>query len=315
MSGASRLCAAVAILLAGTALAQQPARTVAVTFDDLPLAGRRDAPLERAREVTEGLLRTLAARNVPAVGFVNERKLFVEGQVDERIALLEAWLAAGHDLGNHTFSHPSLQTTSVAEFEADVVRGEVVTRWLLDRRGRVPRYFRHPFLRVGPDLTTRHDFESFLVAQGYRVAPVTVDDDDYIFAVLYDAARDAGDEAGVERVVAAYLAHMETLFSHYEKLSTELFGRPIGHVLLLHANRLNAERGDELLERIAARGYRFVTLGEVLEDPAYASPDDYVGPQGLSWLYHWARTRGLDPPLQPDPPKWVLQRFRELRAR
>lgn len=315
MSGTGRFCALAAILLAGTAAAQQSSRAVAVTFDDLPLAGPRDARLERARSVTEGLLRTLAVHRVPAIGFVNENKLLVRGQVDERIALLQAWLDAGHELGNHTFSHPSLQTTPPAEFEDDLVRGEVVTRWLLERSGKLPRYFRHPFLRVGPDLAVRARVEGFLAARGYRVAPVTVDDDDYIFAVLYDAARDAGDEVGVARSVAAYLDHMERLFDHYEALAKELFGRPIGHVLLLHANRLNAERGGELLERIEARDYRFVTLDEVLADPAYASPDEYVGPQGLSWLYHWARTRGLNPPLQPDPPDWVLERFRELRTR
>jgi len=309
--------AVLAGLAGGAAAAETPPveRRLAVTFDDLPLAGPLDAPLVVARSVTADLLAVLAAHRVPAIGFVNESKLLVAGEVDARIALLEEWLAAGHDLGNHTFSHPSLQTTPPAEFEADVLRGDVIIRWLLGARGGSPRYFRHPFLRVGPDPATRQRIEAFLEAHGYRVAPVTVDNDDYVFAVLYDAARKDGDTAAVGRVVAAYLEHMELLIDHYERLAAELFGRPIGHVLLLHANRLNAERGAELFGRIATRGYRFATLDEVLDDPAYRSPDRHVGPQGLSWLYHWARARGLDPPIQPDPPRWVLERYRVLQQR
>lgn len=31
-----------------------------------------------------------------------------------------------------------------------------------------------------------------------------------------------------------------------------------------------------------------------LADPAYASPDTYPGPGGITWLHRWAITRGVD---------------------
>src|SRR2546427_9745841 len=62
------------------------------------------------------------------------RSLFVEGEepgdVRARTGVLEMWLTAGLELGNHTWSHPDLNTTPLEEFKADVVRGEPVIRRL-----------------------------------------------------------------------------------------------------------------------------------------------------------------------------------------
>ena len=69
-------------------------------------------------------------------------------------------------------------------------------------------------------------------------------------------------------------------------------GREVLHILLLHANALNAEYLGQLAERIEHRGYRFVSLAEALADPAYSQADPYVGPKGLSWLQRWALGRG-----------------------
>jgi peptidoglycan/xylan/chitin deacetylase (PgdA/CDA1 family) len=134
---------------AGTALPQAPiSRAVAVTFDDLPATRGSLATME---DITSRLLRTLGAEQVPAIGFVNEIKLFgVSDQTESRIALLEAWLDAGLELGNHTYSHVSIDTVPFEVYKANLIRGETVTRRLLESRGRKLRYFRHPQLRTGP---------------------------------------------------------------------------------------------------------------------------------------------------------------------
>ena len=105
------------------------------------------------------------------------------------------WVDAGHELGNHTYSHRSLNDTPLEEFEADVVRGEPVTRRLLEAQGRTLRYFRHPFLHVGLELDKRRAFEAFLDEHGYTVAPVTIDNDEYVYAAIYAAALRRGDRA------------------------------------------------------------------------------------------------------------------------
>ena len=46
---------------------------------------------------------------MPSIGFVNESKLYVRGEIDERTAILDEWLEKGHLLGNHT--SPTSQLT------------------------------------------------------------------------------------------------------------------------------------------------------------------------------------------------------------
>jgi peptidoglycan/xylan/chitin deacetylase (PgdA/CDA1 family) len=200
------------LLAAFGAPASAAERAVAVTFDDLP--GPRVALLSNdvpaLRENTRKLLAALRSAKVPVVGFVNEGKLFVEGETsavaEERIDVLRLWLASGHELGNHTYSHRDLNTQPLDWFEQDVVRGEAVTRRLLAEKKRSLRYFRHPFLHVGLELDKRRAFETFLAGRGYTVAPVTIDNDEYIYAEVYADARRRGDGAMATRLADDYSA-------------------------------------------------------------------------------------------------------------
>lgn len=295
--------------------APPPARRIAVTIDDLPFVDH-GLPLADVRAKTAALLAVLKARAVPAVGFVNEGKLQVKGERDARVALLEAWLDAGLELGNHTYSHADFQTTPLRAMEAEVTRGEVVTRALVAARGGALRWFRHPYTHTGPTRKAKAAFEAFLASRGYAVAPFTVEHADYLFARVYADARRANDAETAARVRAAYLDHSDTLLDWFEGLARELFGREIPQVLLTHANELNADALDELLGRLVRRGYAFVSLSEALSDPAYASPDGYVGPTGPSWLHRWRAGRGLPSRLreEPDPPAWARERFERRRA-
>jgi peptidoglycan/xylan/chitin deacetylase (PgdA/CDA1 family) len=287
------------------ACAQGPPRAVAVTFDDLPVA--RYGGLVEAQSVTRRLVAQVEALDIPAIGFVNESKVDVEGEEAERTALLQMWLDAGLSLGNHTYSHPSLWSTPLPEFERDVERGERVTARLLEERGQSLRYFRHPYLNTGPDLETKEAFERYLVRRGYTVAPVTLDNDDFAYALAYDNALAASDSSLVQRIVADYLRYMNETAAFYERLSERALGREPAQVLLLHANALNADHLDSLVEMFRDRGYEFVTLERALEDPAYNRPDEYVGRSGLSWIQRWAITRDGDPGTQPPSPEWVRE--------
>ncbi|HEX6903411.1 MAG TPA: polysaccharide deacetylase family protein [Thermoanaerobaculia bacterium] len=303
------------VLAAPALLAQTPRREIAVTFDDLPFGGPA-VPLARARAANEAILATLRQGKTPAVGLVNESKLYVPGEIDERTALLEMWLEAGAELGNHTFSHPSFQDTPLAAFQEDVVRGETVTRWLLEKRGRKLRWFRHPFLRTGPSLEVRAAFEKFLADRGYTVAPVTVENSDYMFSAAYSRAKLQGNQETMRRLGEEYLRFTEAQLDFWEGVSQELLGRPVKHVLLLHVNEINADWFDEVLDLMRRRGYRVVTLEEALRDEAYRLPDTYAGRAGVSWLYRWAVSKGakIDWSKEPEPPAFVQELYREAQS-
>ncbi len=295
--------------------AQGGGRSVAVTFDDLPANVFRGG-LDDHREVTRLLLAAIGRTGIPVIGFVNESKLEADGKVDPvRVALLREWVDAGHELGNHSYSHPDINTTPLDEYRIDVLRGERVTRELLAEAGRVPRYFRHPFLHTGLDLDTKRAFEAFLDEHGYRVAPVTIDNQEWIFARAHDHAHVRRDPKLANRIEEAYLTYMDSIFGYYEAQSRALLGYELPQVLLLHANRLNATTLDRLVERIRRRGYSFITLDEALEDPAYALPDEYAGRAGITWLHRWALTQGKKGEFfagEPDVPGFVLTVFEEV---
>lgn len=276
-----------------------PVREAAVTFDDLPFVSVTLLDAEAKKELTGKLLAAAASHNVPVVGFVNEYGLYgferqPRGAPDTQgVALLEMWLDKGFDLGNHTFAHTDLHLSSRDDFKQDIIRGEEVTRRLLQRKGLHRRYFRHPYPHTGRTLETRHDLERFLANRGYRVAPVTVDNEDWLFAAAYSKSAERGETEMMRRVGAAYLRYTEQAFAYSEKLSTKLFGREIRQIVLLHANALNADYFGEIAERMKWRGYSFITIDKALQDKAYDSADTYTGGETLNWLARWSVASGL----------------------
>src|ERR1700704_208297 len=208
--------------LANSQTATQPDRQIAITIDDLPAGAANSMSAAAITEMTAKLLATLRQQQVPAVGFVNEGKLYKWGEVDERIKALNMWLDAGFDLGNHTFGHTSLNRAGLKDFEESVVRGETVTRLLLTQHKMKLRYFRHPYLDTGRDLETRRDAEAFLAARGYHIAPVTMDAWDWAFARVYDDAKRRADTSGQQEIASAYLSYSAAMFEYEEKLSRDL---------------------------------------------------------------------------------------------
>lgn len=215
------------------------------------------------------------------------------------------WLEAGLELGNHTYSHRDLNVTPLQEFQADVIRGETVTRKMSQAAGKPFRYFRHPFLHVGERLEKRRAFETFLATHGYTVAPVTVDNDDFVYAAAYARALRRGDAAAAERIGDDYLRYIDEVFAFFEAATRQVVGRDIPHVLILHANSLNGDRSGEVARAIARRGDRFIPLEDALRDEAYRRSDDFVGAPSNSWLNHWEITAGRKPIPTPPPPEWV----------
>src|ERR1700719_3474826 len=186
-----------------------PDRQVAITIDDLPAGSANSMDAPTITEMTTKLLTTLRDEKVPAVGFVNEKKLYKLGEVNERIKALRMWLDYGFELGNHTFSHMSLNQAGLKPWEDDVVQGESVTRLLFAEHNMKLRYFRHPFLDTGRDLQTRREAEACLVARGYRIAPVTLDAWDWMYARVYDDAKQRGDTALQQQLVSSYLSYSD----------------------------------------------------------------------------------------------------------
>ena len=306
----SRFVSLICLTLAvGPICAQQRDRAVAFTIDDLPVVSTR-SDLKNRREITRKLIDHIKGAKIPAIGFVNENKLYAGDKPnEEQIDLLRMWVNAGLELGNHTYSHRSLNRIDINEYQADVLNGEKITRETLSKRGKKLSYFRHPFLQTGRSIGVKAQFSAFLSKNGYTIAPVTFDNGDYIFSRAYDIAFDRGDRKLMKDVGDAYVPYMERKLDYWERQSVKLFGREVSQTLLIHANFINSDYLDDLAGMFKKRGYRFVSLEAALEDQAYRLPDTYIGPAGISWLHRWGLEKGREFVLPDEPmvPDFVLK--------
>lgn len=290
-------------------LAFGQSKKMAITVDDLPVQlGRHDSVTLLL--MNEEIVGHLMEAKAPAIGFVNEAKLYREGEVvDFKLKMLSLWADKGLELGNHTYSHLDYNNLTPAEFFKIIEDGEEHSKALMEKAGKEFTYFRHPFLHRGNTAEKVNLLEKYLKSRGYVEAPVTIDNSEWIFANAFDKAFREHDTGLMEQIGNSYVGYMVEKARHYERQSDKLFGRQIDQVLLIHANLLNSAYLGKLLQAYSEIGYRFASLEEVLKDPAYESKDSFVGNAGISWLDRWALTQGKKGDFfagEPRCPKYVL---------
>lgn len=276
-------------------------RQVAVTFDDLPGSAGLGCDHEAVVTANTALLQHVSDYAIPAVGFVNEGRPCPETIED----VLQLWVDAGLELGNHTATHPDINHLTVEEYTQNIRDGEPITRRLMNEAGMSLRYFRHPYLHTGNTEEKKAALEAYLAENGYTIAPVTIDNSEWLFARAYARAKADGDEPGQMHIVETYVTWLNDVVAHFEAWSVEVVGYELPQILLLHANELNAAAFGEVASMLTHRGYQFITLEEALRDPAYDQPDTYVGEWGISWLHRWARGKGMETQWEPDAPDWI----------
>lgn len=288
-----------------TGLAGAPAARaegVALTFDDAPGLSLKDEA-GYWRKTNHELISRLRARRLPAVAFVIGDKL-EDPDRPEKYALVRDWMDAGFTLGNHTYSHGSLNKMPAQAYIADTARDDAVLRPLMAERGQVPRWFRHPYLEAGKTLEDKHAFEGWLAAHGYRVAPVTMENSDWMFAMPYDEAVLGHDRAAARRIRESYLDYTAKAVAWYREAALQLLGRRPAFVFLLHDTRLNADVLPQLLDILKRNDLQVVSLETAMEDPAYKISDDHPDADGDEWLSRWSVTLHRELPWNsfPNPP-------------
>lgn len=263
------------VICAGTA---QAAKELAVTIDDLPfLYGRYlsdSVESERFRDVLE----ILRQHDVKVIGFV------VGSRINERRRqLLDEFVAEGHVVGNHTFTHPDLNTTSVDWYNDDIMKCEhALEKWVHQAK-----YFRYPYLHQGPNESKHSAVAQFLKVHGYTNVPVTIDNDDWLYNREYTTALKKRDTPAADSIGRVYIAHMQAMTRRFDSLAVAKLRRDVKHILLIHMTELNSVYLDQLLTWYEEQGWRFITPAEALTDSLYQVQDTYIGPNGTSWLLRY----------------------------
>jgi len=146
---------------------------VALTFDDGPTPG-----------VTDRILDELKQRNLHATFFMIGQRIAAAPELARRV------LAEGHEIGNHSYTHPDLTKLPEAEIAAEIEKTQEIMR---DTLNHCARFFRPPYG------VFRRNHGSILQQAGLRAILWTVDtadwsqpgEDEIVRKILADTAPGA----------------------------------------------------------------------------------------------------------------------------
>ncbi|MCI0695039.1 polysaccharide deacetylase family protein [candidate division KSB1 bacterium] len=246
------------------------AQEIALTFDDAPIA---DGLYYTGVARTETLIAKLKNQNVPQVAFY-----CISSRADSAgRARLRRYAEAGHIIANHSHSHSRIQQLGAAGYVQDIFKADAILREL---PGFKP-WFRFPFLDEGRTLADRDDIRQALNERGYFIGYVTVDNYDWYFERLFQAALREKMQVDHEKLEQLYLEHLWQSLVFYDQMALAALGRSPKHVLLLHENDLAALFIDGLINFLRAKGWKIISPAEAYTDPiATTIPDVLLNNQG-----------------------------------
>ncbi|MBK8507200.1 MAG: glycosyltransferase [Candidatus Competibacter sp.] len=197
------------------------ARKVALTFDDGPDA-----------RYTPQILDALRKAGVPGTFFI----IGANGELNPD--LLRREVDEGHEIGNHTFTHPNISSISSTQFQLEL---SATQRLLASAVGRHSLLFRPPYaVDAEPETVDQIRPVEWAAEQGYLVVGMQIDPDDW-------------QRPGVDEIVRRTVAEAE---------------RGEGNMILLHD--AGGDRGQtveaipKIVEALRAKGFQFVTVSDLL---------------------------------------------------
>lgn len=257
------------------------AQSIALTFDDGP--DMADKTGLTAEERNQAILAQLADAHIKSILFVTRTDTDAK-----RNDLIRAWGTAGHEIGNHTATHPNFGDVSLAMYEREF---QLCDQAIRDMPGFTPR-FRFPYLYEGDTLEKRDGFRAFLDSNQYKTGPVSVDASDWYYSQRLSVRLRKNPKADRLPYRDAYLRHLYDRAQYYDGLSRTVLGRSVAHVLLLHHNLVNALFLKDVIQMFRERGWRVIDSEISFQDPVYAMRPNIL-PAGQSILWALAKEEGI----------------------
>jgi peptidoglycan/xylan/chitin deacetylase (PgdA/CDA1 family) len=234
------------------------------TFDDFPCQESSEACDHK--DVNEKILTQLRKHHIQAVVFANAGKMVVD--LDYYKEILRGWLRDGHDVGNHTFSHPSLSKTDVFTYKLDIINGEPIIKKILKEFNKKLEYFRYPYLDYGSGNVMK-EIAKFLKTRGYKVMSITIDTLDWKYNSLLcnklktmhedyrlpttsadspDGVAQCSDE--IRNIEREYIAHIKLMLQKNVNKKEK-------DIILFHVNLINSRCIGEIIKCAKDVGYKF----------------------------------------------------------
>ncbi|MDQ2840664.1 MAG: glycosyltransferase [Acidobacteriota bacterium] len=213
-------------------------KLLCLTFDDGP-----------DRRFTPEVLDILKQRHAPATFFV------IGVNAEKFPSLISREYADGHEIGNHTYTHPNIANTSPLRTELELSTTQRIIENLL---GVSTTFFRPPY-NADSEPMTPQEIAPILRAQEYGYATVseTIDPRDWEPAITREA------------IVDEIKAEIATSIDEHDTAST--------HVILLHDaggdRTATVAALPQIIDYFRSKGYRFGSVGELIaKDRAQVMP-------------------------------------------
>ena len=205
-------------------------KQVAISFDDGP-----------DPEWTPKILDVLKKYNVSATFFM------IGEEAQDNVTLMRRVFREGHEIGNHTFTHPDISGISNAQIDLQLTLTE---RLFAAKLGVQPLYFRPPYsIDQEPDTNDQAAPVDRIQGLGYVVVGNKIDTDDWD-----------------ERPRKTPQEITDSVFQQIDDMKTRPWAR--GSVILMHdggGNRAATVAALPLLiETLRARGYQIVPVSELV---------------------------------------------------
>ena len=258
------------------------AAQVSITMDDPNLYA---SPLLSGMERNNKILQAFEKHHVKAVLFVCGKRI----DSSEGKSLLEAWFKAGHDFGNHSYSHENYASKEMSfeKFSFDVAQAEPLIPFTTNKQ----KWFRFPFLKEGDTAPKRDQMRSFLKKQGYGFGYVTIDASDWYISERLSEKLKSNPKTDLAPYRDYYLKHIWNRAKFYNDLSKRVLSREVKHTLLIHHNLLNALFLDDLLTMFNKKGWKVISAQKAYADPVFKA-EPKIAPAGESILWALAKETG-----------------------
>ncbi len=223
---------------------------VALTFDDGP-----------DPQWTPKILNILKAKDVKAAF------MLIGSQAQENVGIMQRMVREGHEIGNHTYSHPDISEVSTRQLQLEM---NLTERLFASKLGLDPLYFRPPYsIDQEPDTDDQAEPAYRIQQMGYTVIGDKIDTDDW-----NEHPRKTPQQ--ITDTVLSYLNRMQ--------------GRQdlLGSVILLHDGGGNRSATvaalPVLIDALRAHGYKIVPVSALM-----GKTTAEVMPKITTWQYWRAR--------------------------
>ena len=204
---------------------------VAFTLDDIPLWPRSHPPdCYSVASIMQKISDALVRNGIHDVyGFGNSWSLV---QHPELATVLDAWVAAGHHVGNHTHSHLVLTEIGWERYCSEIDRAD---RHLAPWLSKAPnRFFRYTLCHWGDTEEKRAKVLAHLVAKNYQPADVSSWWYEWHWNRAWRNARDRADSEAMKQLERDFITACIAQLRYDHTTLAQWFGREAPVIALGH---------------------------------------------------------------------------------